>query len=83
MSPTFMGILVVSAVVVVFCRTAVQVLAAFVLAILVFGIGQVAQAFTQERPDPPTVIAPAPGPGVPVPDPAVPDRAAGEAPAPR
>jgi hypothetical protein len=83
MSPTFMGILLISAVVVVFWRIALQVLAALVLAILVFGIGQVAQAFTQEPPNPPTVIAPAPEPSVPVPDPAVPDRAAGEAPAPR
>ena len=83
MSPTFMGILVVSALVVVFWRVALQVLAALVLAMLVFGIGQVAQAFTQERPHPPTVITPAPEPSVPVPDVAAPERAAGEAPPPR
>jgi hypothetical protein len=61
----------------------VQALAALVLAILVFGIGHMAQAFTPERPSPPTVITPAPEPSVPVPDLAGPERASGEAPAPR
>jgi hypothetical protein len=75
MSPTFLAILATTFVVVAFWRIAVQVLIALVLALLVFGIGQVAQALTGDRADLPDIVAPVPAPAVPElgPNLAVPD----------
>jgi hypothetical protein len=83
MSPTFLVVLLVALAVVVFWRIALQVLVAVLLALLVFGISQAAEAVTGEPAEPPPVVAPGPAAPIPGPDLAVPDELPGEGTGPR